>query len=171
MPEIMPEIAIFQKGGAVMYVLAAMSVYAVAVVIFKILQFRKANVFDRSFIDAVESCGLFWILDGICFAAERPSYANRDEAGQLHCGVGPAIAYPSGWSWWQWHGIEVPQMVIEEPERITVVEDLSHALARAADDYLDEGGKPPLYVLPTYTAMLSLRELLVARGEASSSWR
>jgi hypothetical protein len=75
---------------------------------------------DRSFIDAVESCGLFWMLDGICFAAERPSYANRDEAGQLHCEVGPAIAYPSGWSWWQWHGVEVPQMVIEEPERITV---------------------------------------------------
>ena len=29
----------------------------------------------------------------------------------------------------------------------------------------------PLYVLPTYTAMLALRELLVRRGEASSSWR
>ncbi len=58
-----------------------------------------------------------------------------------------------------------------EPKRIAVVEDLAQALDRAAADYLDEGGKPPLYVLPTYTAMLSLRELLVARGEASSSWR
>ena len=29
----------------------------------------------------------------------------------------------------------------------------------------------PLYVLPTYTAMLALRELLVRRGEAGSSWR
>jgi UDP-N-acetylmuramyl tripeptide synthase len=57
------------------------------------------------------------------------------------------------------------------PERITAIEDLEQALDRAATDYLDEGGKPPLYVLPTYTAMLSLRELLVARGEASSSWR
>ena len=28
----------------------------------------------------------------------------------------------------------------------------------------------PLYALPTYTAMLSLRELLVARGEANSAW-
>ncbi len=56
------------------------------------------------------------------------------------------------------------------PERITVVEDLGRALARAAADRVDEGGKPPLYVLPTYTAMLALRELLVARGEASSSW-
>lgn len=47
----MQELLIFQKGGAVMYVLAALSVYAVAVVIFKVIQFRKSNVFDRSFID------------------------------------------------------------------------------------------------------------------------
>ena len=47
----MPEFMIFQKGGALMYVLAVMSVYAVAVVIFKAIQFRKANVFDRSFIE------------------------------------------------------------------------------------------------------------------------
>ena len=31
-------------------------------------------------------------------------------------------------------------------------------------------GDRPLYALPTYTAMLSLRELLVARGEAPSAW-
>ncbi|MDE3060024.1 MAG: MotA/TolQ/ExbB proton channel family protein [Pseudomonadota bacterium] len=47
----MQEILILQKGGGVMFGLAALSVYAVAVVIFKIIQFRKANVFDRSFID------------------------------------------------------------------------------------------------------------------------
>ncbi len=28
----------------------------------------------------------------------------------------------------------------------------------------------PLYALPTYTAMLALRELLIARGEARSAW-
>jgi UDP-N-acetylmuramyl tripeptide synthase len=57
------------------------------------------------------------------------------------------------------------------PERIVVIDDLAQAVDHAVADCLDEGGKPPLYVLPTYTAMLSLRELLVARGEASSSWR
>jgi UDP-N-acetylmuramyl tripeptide synthase len=57
------------------------------------------------------------------------------------------------------------------PERIIAIEDLAQALDHVAADCLDGGGKPPLYVLPTYTAMLSLRELLVARGEASSSWR
>jgi hypothetical protein len=74
---------------------------------------------DRSFIDTVEHCGLYWTLDGICLAAARPSHINRDEAGHLHCEVGPAIAYPSGWASWHWHGIKVPQIVVETPERIT----------------------------------------------------
>ena len=47
----MPDLLIFQKGGVVMYGLASLSIYAVAVIIFKVIQFRKANVFDRSFIE------------------------------------------------------------------------------------------------------------------------
>jgi biopolymer transport protein ExbB len=42
----------FDKGGVIMYVLAALSVYAVGVILFKIFQFITANVFDRSFVDA-----------------------------------------------------------------------------------------------------------------------
>jgi len=76
--------------------------------------------FERPFIEAVENCGLFWMLDGICFAAERPTHINRDEAGHLHCEIGPTLAYPSGWSWWHWHGVWVPQSIIEEPRLITV---------------------------------------------------
>lgn len=47
----MPEIMVLQKGGWVMIGLVALSIYAVAVVIYKVIQFRKANIFDRSFID------------------------------------------------------------------------------------------------------------------------
>lgn len=47
----MMDVVVFQKGGLVMYILGAMSVYALAVVIFKVIQFRKANIFDRSFIE------------------------------------------------------------------------------------------------------------------------
>jgi UDP-N-acetylmuramyl tripeptide synthase len=54
------------------------------------------------------------------------------------------------------------------PERIRVQADLKLALDEAANDR--DGPRAPLYALPTYTAMLSLRELLIARGEASSSW-
>lgn len=53
------------------------------------------------------------------------------------------------------------------PERINVQPDLREALSAAA---ADRDGSGPLYALPTYTAMLALRELLVKRGEASSSW-
>jgi lipid II isoglutaminyl synthase (glutamine-hydrolysing) len=55
-----------------------------------------------------------------------------------------------------------------EPRRIRVQPDLSRALDEAAAERPDRAA--PLYALPTYTAMLALRGLLVARGEASSSW-
>jgi UDP-N-acetylmuramyl tripeptide synthase len=55
-----------------------------------------------------------------------------------------------------------------EAERVRVEPDLSRALDSAAATAAN--GAAPLYALPTYTAMLALRELLVARGEASSAW-
>jgi UDP-N-acetylmuramyl tripeptide synthase len=55
-----------------------------------------------------------------------------------------------------------------EPERIRVEDDLPAALSAAAAD--PPGGRSTLYALPTYTAMLALRELLARRGEANSSW-
>ncbi len=54
-----------------------------------------------------------------------------------------------------------------EPSRIDVRPDLRGALA-AAERHTQAGGA--VYALPTYTAMLELRELLVARGELSRSW-
>jgi lipid II isoglutaminyl synthase (glutamine-hydrolysing) len=55
-----------------------------------------------------------------------------------------------------------------DPARIDVREDVAEALRSAAADRAEPSA--PLFALPTYTAMLSLRELLVARGEASSAW-
>ena len=67
-----------------------------------------------------------------------------------------------------------------DPARIVVREDLADALRAAAADRpaldahsasaADGEATTPLFALPTYTAMLALRELLVARGEASSAW-
>jgi hypothetical protein len=50
-------------------------------------------------------------------------------------------------------------------ERITVTSDLEAALDGALTQSTGE-----LYALPTYTAMLALRELLTRRGAAPSSW-
>jgi lipid II isoglutaminyl synthase (glutamine-hydrolysing) len=46
-----------------------------------------------------------------------------------------------------------------------VVEDLEHGLDRALQ------GDGPLYVIPTYTALLELQELLTRRGQAEAYWR
>jgi UDP-N-acetylmuramyl tripeptide synthase len=57
-----------------------------------------------------------------------------------------------------------------EAARITVRSDLATALATAAADRpasaagVDAAPPPPLYALPTYTAMLALRELLASSG-------
>ena len=55
-----------------------------------------------------------------------------------------------------------------DPGRVRLVRDLPRALEQAAADRPDADA--PLYALPTYTAMLALRELLVRRGEAPSAW-
>jgi lipid II isoglutaminyl synthase (glutamine-hydrolysing) len=55
-----------------------------------------------------------------------------------------------------------------DPARIQVQPNLETALREASANRPKDGA--PLYALPTYTAMLALRELLVARGEASRAW-
>jgi UDP-N-acetylmuramyl tripeptide synthase len=53
-----------------------------------------------------------------------------------------------------------------DPDRLHVVDDLAAGL----DDAL-AGGRGPLYAIPTYTALLELRELLTRRGQAKAYWR
>jgi UDP-N-acetylmuramyl tripeptide synthase len=77
-------------------------------------------------------------------------------------------------------GTRAPELALRlkyagvDPARIRVIDGLSEALAKASSERPDsdeeaKGGE--LYILPTYTAMLALRDLLVKRGEASSSWQ
>jgi hypothetical protein len=51
-------------------------------------------------------------------------------------------------------------------DRLTVVDELEAGL-----DHALAGGDGPLYVVPTYTALLELRELLTRRGQAEAYWR
>jgi len=53
-----------------------------------------------------------------------------------------------------------------EPERLVVVPELERALDAARAD-----GEGPLFALPTYTALLALRDLLARRGAAPEYWR
>ncbi|HWM11921.1 MAG TPA: Mur ligase family protein [Solirubrobacteraceae bacterium] len=53
-----------------------------------------------------------------------------------------------------------------DPARLDVVDDLERGLDRAL-----AAGDGPLYALPTYTALLELRDLLAHRGQAKEYWR
>jgi lipid II isoglutaminyl synthase (glutamine-hydrolysing) len=61
-----------------------------------------------------------------------------------------------------------------DPASIHVRDDLAAALDEAVSTRptaaADGETEAPLYALPTYTAMLALRQLLVSRGEAPSAW-
>jgi hypothetical protein len=50
--------------------------------------------------------------------------------------------------------------------RLAVVDELEPALDAAL-----AGGDGPLYVVPTYTALLELHEILTRRGHAEAYWR
>jgi UDP-N-acetylmuramyl tripeptide synthase len=51
-------------------------------------------------------------------------------------------------------------------ERLAVVDDLEHGLDRAL-----AAGSGPLYALPTYTALLELKDVLARRGDTQEYWR
>ena len=76
-------------------------------------------------------------------------------------------------------GTRAPELALRlkyagvDPARIAVEADLGRALEMAAADRPGgavQSAAPPLFALPTYTAMLALRELLVARGELGDAW-
>lgn len=97
---------------------------------------------DRNYLDLVESCGYFWTLDDVCFASERPSTLNLDARGRLHSATGQSIGYPSGWGFWHWHGVQVPQDVIERPGELTATRIESEQNAEVRRAMIERFGLP-----------------------------
>ncbi len=73
-------------------------------------------------IKIAKSCCWWWPFDEAVVLTKRPYALNRDPEGRLHCEDGPAIAWKDNFGVYAWHGIRVPQHVIEKPETITVDE-------------------------------------------------
>ena len=79
-----------------------------------------AIAIDRNFLEITESCGLYWTLDGICFASERPSTINLDNEGRLHSETGMSIRYAgTGWGMYHWHGTQIPAEWIINRTKLT----------------------------------------------------
>jgi hypothetical protein len=79
-------------------------------------------VLERFEIDEalMKSCGWTWWHQNILAISDRPAVINRDERGRLHCENGPSIAYRDGWKLYHWHGVVIPEYVIERPKKISV---------------------------------------------------
>lgn len=61
---------------------------------------------------------LFSVTEKEVVAVPRPAILIEDD--RLHSAAGPAVSWPHGDSYWFWHGVQVPGLVIDHPEQITV---------------------------------------------------
>jgi hypothetical protein len=57
--------------------------------------------------------GWWWPFEGAVVLTDRPMVLSRDQDGRLHAERGPALAYADGYALWAWHGVRVPQDLIE----------------------------------------------------------
>ena len=71
-------------------------------------------------IETARACGWWWPFEHAVILTERPELLRRDAENRLHCEDGPALFYPDGFGLWAWHGVLVPQNVIETPDALTV---------------------------------------------------
>jgi len=75
--------------------------------------------------EIAQSCGWWWPYKGLCIVADRPEIVrwetDRDRP-RLHCDSGPALRYRDGWEVYSWHGLRVPEKLIEEPGAISVAD-------------------------------------------------
>jgi hypothetical protein len=66
------------------------------------------------------SAGPVLLCRGEVLVAERSLVFEVDAEGRLHSEDGPALAWADGLEVWSWHGVDMPEWVIREPDRITV---------------------------------------------------
>jgi hypothetical protein len=63
-----------------------------------------------------------WLVphEAVCWLSLHPDMLSADRCGRLHCGDGPALRYPDGWSLYAWKGTPLPAWIITHPEKITL---------------------------------------------------
>jgi hypothetical protein len=66
--------------------------------------------------------GWWWPYEDLVIVSERPRELHRDEAGRLHRGDGPALAFPGGFELHAWRGMPVPAGFIASLASLTAQE-------------------------------------------------
>ena len=66
------------------------------------------------------SCGWWQPFRDVVYVCDRPLRLAVDADGRLHHETLPAYEGRDGWRFFAWHGVIVPAVVIEHPDRISV---------------------------------------------------
>ncbi|WP_194818031.1 DUF6745 domain-containing protein [Nocardia sp. XZ_19_385] len=100
------------------------------------------------------SAGWWWPFENAVVLCERPLRLERDEAGRLHCGDGPALIFPDGFALYAWAGMPVPATFLSELSDLTParIRDEENAELRRVmleyfgyERYLAESGAQPVH--------------------------
>ena len=66
--------------------------------------------------------GFRYMHPEFCMVSDFPERLLVDDRNRPHCADGPSHRWRDGWSLYHWHGVRVPQQVIEAPETLTVAQ-------------------------------------------------
>ncbi|MFC9897228.1 DUF6745 domain-containing protein [Nocardia sp. NPDC127579] len=100
------------------------------------------------------SAGWWWPFEHAVVLCERPLLLERDEAGRLHSGAGPAVVFPDGFALYAWGGMPVPATFLAELSELTPqrIRDEENAELRRVmleyfgyDRYLTESAAEPVH--------------------------
>lgn len=84
--------------------------------------------------------GWWWPFRDACILTPKPSLLRRDERGRLHSETGAALGYGEAWRLWAWHGVQVEQRLITQPDTITAEEVLAERNVEVARVMLERMG-------------------------------
>ncbi|MEC4833800.1 hypothetical protein R2362_03300 [Mycobacteroides chelonae] len=87
-------------------------------------------------VQANRQLGWWWPMNGVAVLTDRPTVLRRDDQGRLHSEHGPALLYADGYSFHGWHGISVPEWVIDSPSLEKAMAESNTEIRRCAFESL-----------------------------------
>lgn len=128
----------------------------------------------RAYEATIESACWWWPHRRFVMVSERPLEISRELADpgvprgwgshRLHREDGPAVVWPDGWGVWAWHGVRVPQRVIEQPDTLSPAEILGESNAEVRRVMMERFG-------PDRLLRETDAELVDDDGEFGKLWR
>lgn len=79
--------------------------------------------------EAAKWCGWWWPMENIVVISERPQELHLDDQGRLHSPDAKSISYSDDWGLYVFHGVNVSEQIIMDPESITVDQIMGEANA------------------------------------------